>query len=146
MKSPVLPHCLHTTDSDNPDRGIGPSGIICFSILDACSTWRCPFVAYRIRIDGTAQRQCKIMPETLARCKRIYPLWTETLSDKKVQRGKEILSNFTKIKYMTKPTDYRISVNIKEQIFNNLTDLSSINSNNHQVTDNADNTVMRAID
>lgn len=56
------------------------------------------------------------------------------------------MSNFTKIKYMTKPTDYRISVNIKEQIFNNLTDLFSINSNSHQATDNADNTVMRAID
>ena len=56
------------------------------------------------------------------------------------------MSNFTKIKYMIKPTDYRISVNIKKQIFNNLADLSSINSNNHQATDNADNTVMCAID
>lgn len=46
---------------------------------------------------------------------------------------------------MTKPTDYRISVNIKEQIFNNLADLSSINSNNHKATDNADNPVMNGI-
>lgn len=47
---------------------------------------------------------------------------------------------------MTKPTDYRISVNIKEQIFNNLTALSSINSNSWQATDNADNLVMYEID
>lgn len=55
------------------------------------------------------------------------------------------MSNFTKSKYMTKQTDYRISVNIKEQISYNLATLSSINSNNHQATENADNPVMSAI-
>ena len=42
---------------------------------------------------------------------------------------------------MTKPTDYRISVNIKEQIFNNLAALSSINSNSRKVAYNAGNYV-----
>lgn len=56
------------------------------------------------------------------------------------------MNSFTKIKYMTQPTDYRISVNIKEQIFNNLADLSSINSNRLRITDNADNPVMHEID
>ena len=31
-------HCLHTTNGDNPDRGIVPSYIVCFSILDAYCT------------------------------------------------------------------------------------------------------------
>ena len=69
-----FPHCLHTTDSDNPNRGIVPSYIVCFSTLDAHRTRGCPLVAYRIRIDGTAQRQCKIMPDIPVRCKRMYPL------------------------------------------------------------------------
>lgn len=71
---PKLPHCLHTTNGDNPDRGIVPSYIVCFSILDAYRTRGCPYMAYRIRIDGTAQRQCKSMPDKLVRCKRSYPL------------------------------------------------------------------------
>lgn len=71
----AVPHCLHTTKGDNPDRSIVPSFIVCFSILDACSTWICAFVTNRIRMDGTAQRQCKIMPDTLVRCKRISPLF-----------------------------------------------------------------------
>lgn len=69
-------HCLHTTNGDNPDRGIGPSYIVCFSILDAYRTRGCPYMAYRIRIDGTAQRQCKSMPDKLVRCKRSYPLFS----------------------------------------------------------------------
>lgn len=51
---PVVPHCLLTADGDNPYRGIGPSGIVCFSILDAYSTWSCALVTNRIRIDGAA--------------------------------------------------------------------------------------------
>lgn len=33
-----VPHCLHTTNGDNPDRDIVPSYIVCFSILDAYCT------------------------------------------------------------------------------------------------------------
>lgn len=33
-----FPHCLHTTNGDNPDRDIVPSYIVCFSILDAYCT------------------------------------------------------------------------------------------------------------
>ena len=40
-------------------------------------------MAYRIRIDGTAQRQCKSMPDKLVRCKRSYPLFTFRLSKQK---------------------------------------------------------------
>nr|DAO06886.1 MAG TPA: hypothetical protein [Caudoviricetes sp.] len=68
-------HCLHITNGDNPNRGIVPSYIVCFSILDAHRTRGCPFMAYRIRMDGTAQRQVKIMSDILVRCKRIYPLF-----------------------------------------------------------------------
>lgn len=52
--SVFITHCLLTADGDNPYRGIGPSGIVCFSILDACSTWSCALVTNRIRIDGAA--------------------------------------------------------------------------------------------
>lgn len=40
-------------------------------------------MAYRIRIDGTAQRQCKSMPDKLVRCKRSSPLFTFRLSKPK---------------------------------------------------------------
>ena len=38
LTSVSYPHCLHTTTGDNPDRGIVPSYIVCFSILDAYCT------------------------------------------------------------------------------------------------------------
>lgn len=47
-------HCLLTADGDNPYRGIVPSGIVCFSVSDAYSTWSCTLVTSRIRIDGAA--------------------------------------------------------------------------------------------
>lgn len=47
---------------------------------------------------------------------------------------------------MKNPPEHQISTIVEVQIYANLAVLSSINSNNHQATDNADNTVMRAID
>lgn len=54
--------------------------------------------------------------------------------------------SFLKMKSLKKLLEYQISTILKAYIPANLEYLPSINSNNHQATDNADNTVMRAID
>jgi hypothetical protein len=56
------------------------------------------------------------------------------------------MHDFLKIKSMKNPPEHQISTIVEVQIYANLVVLSSINSNSHQATDNAYNTIVHTID